>query len=425
MLKKLICLVLSSTILLSCTFGSLAVDSSLSCSGKTVTEGMTLLSSPEEIETAFGSQSNIINPLNSESGFPQMGVTTYEYKIRIPKDSSSGTADVTFTMDVSGNLYRIFTTGDIYVLEINEEYTLLQGVLQGEININDKDYVVKIGLQKLASCNSISAGVALTPSDFDTNENANQLFFCFGTSVMTEDFIPAYLAYIGDSGEGTLGETAADIVPYSALDYVTTNVGTFQYNHFFNGSGNASILIVHRDSANKRIYLRLGSYANNIRASQFPQHHFISAGVSKISLGIERVGVDTSISSIEGVRGIMTGNNKGDKSGVLDVILEGIIKIVEQVYGLDVSLLKEIFRMSGHASYFVEGDCSEFTVSFGDSSKNFDDQATYIPVGFNIVTNGQTGYYQAYSTMEYLINTATSLLPIQTKPITTAIIKIS
>lgn len=242
---------------------------------------------------------------------------------------------------------------------------------------------------------------------------------------MTEDFIPAYLAYIGDSGNETFEETATDIVPYSALDYVTTNVGTFQNNHFFNGSGNASILIVNRDNANKRIYLRLGSYAHNIKANQFPQHHFISAGVSEISLGIERVGDDTSISSVEGVRKLMSGTNKGDKSGVLEVILDGIISIVEQVFDLDASLLKSILKMGGHASYFVEGDRSEFTVSFGDPSKNFDDQATYIPVGFNILTNGQTGYYQAYSTMEYLANTATSLLPIQTKRITTALIKVS
>lgn len=429
MFKKMMSLIMALMALLSCCIPAYANNSYMSCSDTAITEELVLLSSADEITQEFGAQPTITRSLNNEDAFPVMGNTTYDYVIRIPQDSMSGTAEIGFTMDISGETYPITTTGNVYAIKINDEYTLLQGLLKGEATINGKNYAVKIGLQKLASCDYISAGVALTPEDFHSNEESQQLFFSFGTSVMTEEFLPIYLDYVNNS---TTMPSIPDMqekgpTTNGDVEYITANVSTFKNNHFFNGSGrNAARLEAYRDNRNNRIYLTLGSFSYNITADRFPQHEFLSAGIGEFSVALERDGYDTSIASIDGTSDLPT--NGTQVNGTLSALLDAFIllfNIIEPDMSGVVDDFLEIFG-SGHGGVTAThaGRMSSVEVEFGEPIYNFDGQVPFT-VGFNILTNDLTGYYKGRSTLTYLANTATALLPIDTTGITTAAIAIS
>ena len=231
MKKRIISLVLSFALIFSITLPAYAVDS-LSCSAREAEEILTTLSDIDDLESEFGTQS-VANKSTSICSEIQPETTTYSYDIRIPYGELS-----------VGTTYPITTSGDVLAYEISENYTLIRGILAGTVEINGKEYTVNVGLNKIAQRNTISAGVTLTPEDFFTNEEARQLYFCFGTSVMTEDFVPLYLAYIENQEEKEILDmpSPSAIEPRASLTTLSSKSGNFISSGVFTGSGTASTL---------------------------------------------------------------------------------------------------------------------------------------------------------------------------------------
>ncbi len=277
MKKRIISLVLSFALIFSITLPAYAVDS-LSCSAREAEEILTTLSDIDDLESEFGTQS-VANKSTSICSEIQPETTTYSYDIRIPYGELSGKADVDFTLKISGTTYPITTSGDVLAYEISENYTLIRGILAGTVEINGKEYTVNVGLNKIAQRNTISAGVTLTPEDFFTNEEARQLYFCFGTSVMTEDFVPLYLAYIENQEEKEILDmpSPSAIEPRASLTTLSSKSGNFISSGVFTGSGTASTLYSYKDNQNKRFLLSFaltqGIYLQMIfqHLSSFPQ----------------------------------------------------------------------------------------------------------------------------------------------------------
>lgn len=431
MKRKITCIFLS-ILILSCLCAPAYASSPLSCSASTTTGDLIMLSSVEEFESALGHRSN---PLTSTRGDASSPTTNYSYAIQIPNNSTCGTATVTFTLNISGVSYPVTTSGNVSVIEINEDYTLIRGFLKGVLNINNKAYSVDVGLNKLAHLDTISAGITLTPEDFYSNETSRQLYFCFGTSVMTEDFIPAYLAHIESQKETTQNET---MVPSSSpathvasttssMSLLTSSRGNFISSGVFTGSGTASRLYAYRDSANKRFVLRLRSYTGNMSYDDFPTSQFIAASIGEYCVGLERVGSKTSISSIEGIAGIVRkeSGHPNYQTRVLGTLLVGIIDLLTE-YGFEANLLQSMLDgVTGDAYYVHDGSDSFLDVSIDNMGVDFDDSDAYLTIGFNILTNGLTGTYRGYSTLTYQVDTQFATLLVSTTPITTTSFTVS
>lgn len=129
-----------------------------------------------------------------------LGTTDYTYVIKFAQDGIHGQAKVSFSMDFADQSIPITVDGNVRLFEINDHYSLIRGFLKGMVTIDGKSYTVDVGLNKLDNLDTISAGVTLTPSDFNENENARPIYMSFGTSVMTDEFLPAYQAYVKGDG---------------------------------------------------------------------------------------------------------------------------------------------------------------------------------------------------------------------------------
>ena len=386
----------------------------LSCSGSVNDSTVNLLSNLQEVEDAFGISPASETTVSDDSGTQIWGTTDYSYNIQIAPGQNSGEATVYFTMDISGNTYPITATGKVRVHEISSDYTLIRGFLSSGITIDGKAYLVDVGLSKLAQQDTISAGITITPEDFGRDEHAEQIFFSFGTSVMTDDFVSQYLEYVSDCQNEASGIVSA--AASSGLTFVNSARGSFKSTAIFSGSGTASSIEVYRDSSNKRFIARLGSFVKNIDADDFDGAQFISAGVQNYRIGLKRVGSDTSIASMEGTT--VLNENQGD-TDVLGTLLEGFISVLGN-YGLPITTLMSLMNKArGEVNYSYDGANSYVDVTVDTLGLNFDSANNYFPVGFNILTNGLTGTYTANARLTYYVDAWEGVFLIYTTDATT------
>ena len=412
-MKKLVSLFLALGLCLSLCVPVFAADG-LSCSGSVNDSTVNLLSNLQEVEDAFGISPASETTVSDDSGTQIWGTTDYSYNIQIAPGQNSGEATVYFTMDISGKTYPITATGKVRVHEISSDYTLIRGFLSSGITIDGKAYLVDVGLSKLAQQDTISAGITITPEDFGRDEHAEQIFFSFGTSVMTDDFVSQYLEYVSDCQNEASGIVSA--AASSGLTFVNSARGSFKSTAIFSGSGTASSIEVYRDSSNKRFIGRLGSFVKNIDAADFDGAQFISAGVQNYRIGLKRVGSDTSIASMEGTT--VLNENQGD-TDVLGTLLEGFISVLGN-YGLPITTLMSLMNKArGEVNYSYDGANSYVDVTVDTLGLNFDSANNYFPVGFNILTNGLTGTYTANARLTYYVDAWEGVFLIYTTDATT------
>ena len=291
---------------------------------------------------------------------------------------------------------------------------MIRGFLSSGITIDGKAYLVDVGLSKLAQQDTISAGITITPEDFGRDEHAEQIFFSFGTSVMTDDFVSQYLEYVSDCQNEASGIVSA--AASSGLTFVNSARGSFKSTAIFSGSGTASSIEVYRDSSNKRFIARLGSFVKNIDADDFDGAQFISAGVQNYRIGLKRMGSDTSIASMEGTT--VLNENQGD-TDVLGTLLEGFISVLGN-YGLPITTLMSLMNKArGEVNYSYDGANSYVDVTVDTLGLNFDSANNYFPVGFNILTNGLTGTYTANARLTYYVDAWEGVFLIYTTDATT------
>lgn len=217
------------------------------------------------------------------------------------------------------------------------------------------------------------------------------------------------------------------VEPKASLTSLTSKTGTFVSSGVFTGSGTASKLSAHRDSTNRRFILRLQSYTGNMSEDDFPTSQFISASVYNFRIGLSRVGTDTSISSIEGISGIVAKESgvAEYQTNVLSVLLVGFINLLTD-YGLVASVLSAALKgVKGEPYYVDDGRDSFVDVTINTLGTDFDSASAAFPVGFNISTNGVTGTYKGYSNLTYQADTQFALLLVSTKSVTTSSFTIS
>ena len=418
-MKKLVSLFLALGLCLSLCVPVFAADG-LSCSGSVNDSTVNLLSNLQEVEDAFGISPASETTVSDDSGTQIWGTTDYSYNIQIAPGQNSGEATVYFTMDISGNTYPITATGKVRVHEISSDYTLIRGFLSSGITIDGKAYLVDVGLSKLAQQDTISAGITITPEDFGRDEHAEQIFFSFGTSVMTDDFVSQYLEYVSDCQNEASGIVSA--AASSGLTFVNSARGSFKSTAIFSGSGTASSIEVYRDSMKQEIPSSSSSSQpmrmNDIPidADDFDGAQFISAGVQNYRIGLKRVGSDTSIASMEGTT--VLNENQGD-TDVLGTLLEGFISVLGN-YGLPITTLMSLMNKArGEVNYSYDGANSYVDVTVDTLGLNFDSANNYFPVGFNILTNGLTGTYTANARLTYYVDAWEGVFLIYTTDATT------
>ena len=373
-----------------------------------------LFSDISEFNDVFTSQSaNTIVSLEvrsnstatNEKSLP-VGSVTYDYDINL-LPSDVGTATIVFFLNIGGVNYPAVVSGQIHTERLSDEYSLIVGGLFGFLTIESVRYEVDAYLRKMASQDTINVGITLTPPDYNSNPSAKQILLSFGPSVMTEDVLVAYQEYISNQ-EVAMAEditlSTGSTLSTSGLSYYSTAYGyTRDSGSSYNGTGGiGQRLVTYLDNNNKRYVAFLYSYSDRFNEQDFTST-FISANIYAYQIGIQRVGTNTSIASMEGQPeapyGITTTNLWGYVYGLVSAIAS------YAGYGSITTLLAPIFQgTSGTITTYDAGNKSYVHVTFDTSKRvNFDDNA--FPVGFNILLYpGQTGTYYTFSELTYLID---------------------
>ena len=358
-----------------------------------------------------------------------LGTTDYTYVIKFAQDGIHGQAKVSFSMDFADQSIPITVDGNVRLFEINDHYSSIRGFLKGMVTIDGKSYTVDVGLNKLDNLDTISAGVTLTPSDFNENENARPIYMSFGTSVMTDEFLPAYQAFIQKQMDESDGDKAnqPQSSPRATLAELDEADGYYRPSGVFTGEQTGSTVTISRDSSNDRFILFLQSYTENIAEDEFPTSQLVAPrGIASFRIGLKRVGIDTSISSIEGVSEILDNQNSGGGSMSLDLAYAVLLDFLTVRYGIPTNFLSRIFEGSEGEPYVVDsGENSYLDVTVDTLGINFDSRNSRMPVGFNIQTNGNVGRYQGYAEISYYVETQFALLVVNTTRATTGTVTIS
>ncbi len=112
-------------------------------------------------------------------------------------DDEHGEINMELLFQINGEEYKMQATGDVSREVLDEQYSLLYGNLESSIAINGMNYEVDIITRQVEGLNSVNAGVSLTPEDFDTNDDAEQIVLYFGTPITETEAGEAYLTYLG------------------------------------------------------------------------------------------------------------------------------------------------------------------------------------------------------------------------------------
>ena len=123
----------------------------------------------------------------------------------------------------------------------------------------------------------------------------------------------------------------------------------------FTGEQTGSTVTISRDSSNDRFILFLQSYTENIAEDEFPTSQLVAPrGIASFRIGLKRVGIDTSISSIEGVSEILDNQNSGGGSMSLDLAFAVLLDFLTVRYGIPTNFRSRIFEGSEGEPYVVD-----------------------------------------------------------------------
>ena len=425
--KKIISLMLAFLMVFSLSIPVAAAQGATQ-SGTCTDSQTLLLSNVDNFCEEFDIQQELPATYSGEDVY-LLGTTDYTYVIKFAQDGIHGQAKVSFSMDFANQSIPISVEGNVRLFEINDHYSLIRGFLKGMVTICGKSYTVDVGLNKLDNLDTISAGVTLTPSDFNENENARPIYMSFGTSVMTDDFLPAYQAFIQKQMDESDGDKAnqSQSSPRATLAELDEADGYYRPSGVFTGEQTGSTVTISRDSSNDRFVVFLQSYTENIAEDEFPTSQLVAPrGIASFRIGLKRVGVDTSISSIEGVADILDHQNSGGGSMSLDLAFAVLLDFLAYRYSIPTNFLSRIFEGSEGEPYVVDsGENSYLDVTVDTLGINFDSSNSRMPVGFNIQTSGNVGRYQGYADISYYVETQFALLVVNTTRATTGTVTIS
>ena len=246
---------------------------------------------------------------------------------------------------------------------------------------------------------------------------------------MTDEFLPAYQAFIQKQMDESDGDKAnqPQSSPRATLAELDEADGYYRPSGVFTGEQTGSTVTISRDSSNDRFILFLQSYTENIAEDEFPTSQLVAPrGIASFRIGLKRVGIDTSISSIEGVSEILDNQNSGGGSMSLDLAFAVLLDFLTVRYGIPTNFLSRIFEGSEGEPYVVDsGENSYLDVTVDTLGINFDSRNSRMPVGFNIQTNGNVGRYQGYAEISYYVETQFALLVVNTTRATTGTVTIS
>ena len=338
-------------------------------------------------------------------------VATYSYKINFT-ESDVGRAELKFNLLIGGESYPVEVDGKVFKVPLSED-VLIKGNLYGQTIIHGEEFQVDVGITKLESQDTLSAGVAFTTADYDTNPDAQQILFYFGTPCMTEELWQEYQDQrTKNNVESTKAESDAQAARVSS---VGTKYGNFISDNNFSDSGRGQKLVVKLDERGPSILCGLYSYNDSIKASDFKVGTFLEAPVSAFQIGLRKDSGIATISSMTGVKGAdRYTSDLGDFWGAAFYDIIGH-------FGVPTGALSELLGNVGGDVEAVDDGADSYVhvdIAPGDYV-DFDDVP--FTLEFNIMTNGRnTGVLNAYSYLTYQAELMEASIPIRTKTATLA-----
>lgn len=340
--------------------------------------------------------------------------------------------DISFVID--GNSYTIHPTGDVAKYVLDENYSLLKGSLSDDITISGKQYDASISTNQLVGSPTLNAGIVLTPDDFDTNDNALQIMFHFGTPIMETDAKDAYLSFLGQADDqsgddDTISASeniSATVQPQSTVGKLTVvgqATGKLKPTRAggYHGSGTGSKLYVYKGPGkNKRIHLVIVSYTKNIRANDFSVDRPLRVGISSARVRLTRSGQNTSISSVDD---FSQSYNKKYFSKLYNSELGPFIKDILGLLNIPVNTISSILSGSGgRLTVKQAGKDSYVFVKMSNPNINMNKKAKGLAASFNIqADNNLTGKYSAIGRLTYLVETYYATFTIKTTSATVSV----
>lgn len=389
-MKKIICFVLSISLILSLSSSVLAAD--IKATPDAVTSAVKWVSSETQFEELFN--------VNKGSS-----VTTHvleQHKQASTYASAKTTEEYVYTFDIDGDgsVRPITVTGVLEPFEYGE-LTVEMGTLRGNSVINGVRCSVYAVVQLAESLNKMNAGITIVPEKSSVEE---YLYFFIGDPIITQEMLPEWVCDEDEESRG-LAVQAESFANRSSSDYVfkgsnpsSGTIGSaYQLIEFYhNSSYNRSCVGVYSNAAAIESNMSVFGYASTIVSSM-------------------KIGMTANVNYapyIDCVHNIPEDADSGEElfntsfiSGVLSIVSD--VFDVSAVFITPLEALLEALADRNRVSISISNAGTNSSVLFEYTKNpfimedvNFDNAPMPITFQLDSATNA-TGYFSAYAELEY------------------------
>ena len=343
------------------------------------------------------------------------------------REALTANVDMLINMTVSGSDYTIEADGEVSGENLSSGEVLWMGPLEGEIEINNIEYLVMVGFTKMDELVQVS----VTIQSKDDKNVIEPVRYSFGDNVITEDIYQEIIA----EKETAVCESHADRWPVTTT-YAMNSRSILNQPQLEGGSGSSrkfyklinsvstkfssgpksmtgQTLYGYFDEENGRVAVAIRSYCSNL------QNYYKSIGntstyIDSMKYTLKRGGINKS--KIDGMESHDFKMKDGIGTGLIMALVSDVITLLDKP--IPISVLTEL--SSGYVVGTVTenhyDDITTVDIKFGTAERaNFDKATGGIPIVFSL-RETSTGYgkkhdYGLTSSIKYRSIVETSTVP--------------
>lgn len=314
-----------------------------------------------------------------------------EYSYVITEDKPGAVEPYVVTMDiclkVNNSTYVTTVTGRVGEFYLEDGRTYMTGSLNGVIMVNEFDYDITVGFNKIKQEDGMSACVTMMP--INSNNSEDMIAFRFGEDVMDNNILNMFSNNLSDDEEYNNTATLYGVA--------STKVVGSAYATLKGYSSRGISETVYADANNNRLYTNVTSYCDNMKNTDI---YAYTTSVHEVDYYLTR-------KSGVALKSIFSSTSNDITEGEVvqgEMVLDAIQMCLEATGYVVPAKFLEMMRLAS-AEYYTP-TCNEnkavvrLTFGVGKHTARFDDTPCSMAVNMN--GNG-TGTYTMTTQIEYYI----------------------